>query len=415
MPEFQYESTLSMLRRKRPRNEADVNADMIDAVLKNVLNYEPQRIAREHRGGGERPDFVCYNEDGRVDLIVEGKDLCVDLDKRPSRSDPSTRIPKIQLDQYLRKHPDSGHGVFGILSNGNEWRVCRRIENDIEWLSEKKADTEQELRDALEPLIKREALKPDTRYSLKDGIEWLDKIIEFPSPNALLEQINPTEESVFQHNDYVVSVQVATEPRSGSLFDGINYLTTMTSMGDDGIISISDIRELLKEAQFASEDDILAGIATAKVKEGNSSRCKACRIFVWEDGKLHTSSEFDPQLPGTRAVSQLNDLASWRAGKPFRLMESLSAKSVQEAFYDDLAGWFSRTGTSLNDLRHLIRVLFAWFLKEHGYIPHELFEKHRNINVHDQLEQLFTKTLSVHPAERPPPPPPLLSCEILEF
>ena len=97
MLEFQYESTLSMLRRKHPRNEADVNADMIDAVLKNVLNYEPQRIAREHQCGSERPDFVCYNKEGRVDLIVEGKDLCVDLDKRPSKSDPSTRIPKIQL------------------------------------------------------------------------------------------------------------------------------------------------------------------------------------------------------------------------------------------------------------------------------------------------------------------------------
>ena len=400
MSDFEYESTLSMLRRKRPRNETDVNADMIDAVLKNILKYQPQHISRENQSASERPDFICYRDDGAIDLIVEGKDLDADLDRRPSRSDPATRIPKIQLDQYLRKRLDSGHGVFGLLSNGFEWRVCRRIENDIVWLSEKEAETKQDLMEALGPLISRVPLKQSIKSSNEEGLKWLGKIIEFPEPVELLEQINPTASEIDQHNGYVASVKINTGSTTGKSSRGCNHLVAMTSMGTDGIISISDVRELLEDTYLTSESDVLAGIATATTVENGKGRCVACRIFVQEDGRLYTSTEFDPDLPGTRVVRQLEGLANWRIGKPNKLLESLSAESIQAEFYDQLANWFCRTGASLNELRHLIRVLFTWFLKEHGYIPQELFEKNRSINIHDQLVHLFTKTLSVHKAER---------------
>lgn len=399
---FNFSATLEMLRSKSPRNEADVNSNLLKSVLVHVLGYQEHSIDHEHQIGLQRPDFVCRNQDQILDLIVEGKDLGVNLDKRPSVSDSATRIPKIQLEDYLRKRSDSDSGVFGLLSNGYEWRVCQRVNEDIHWLSKGTANSETELRRILEPLLQRSEFVPRKKQLGTLGVQWLEQIQRFTKPYELLKSIQETTitKDLERVSDRVSKVSVQLPSSESSLFEDTANLAVMKSKGDDGIVSNLDIIDGLKENRLFTEHGLVAGLATAIVGEKDREICRACRVFVVENGVLHSSNSFDPDLPGTRVLSQLERLARWSFHGPQELIKTLDAQSVKKDFYDQLASWFKHTGTSINDLRHLIRVLFSWFLMKHGRIPEELFEKHEGVPIHTQLVHLFNKTLSIDEAER---------------
>lgn len=402
VPSFDYSERLRVLRDRNSTNrlnEAYVNQNMVKPVLENVLGYQPEDIYPELTDGLKRPDFICYTEDDVVDLIVEGKDLTTDLDKRPVISDPATRIPKFQLEQYLRRHAGSRDGVFGLLSNGNEWRVCQRVEDDIVWHTGGIAETNDELREILQPLLVRDALKPVDTDEYVLALDWLKYIRTYTNPAELLTKINPTESKIHQNGTNVYSVEVSSSMGSYVVPSKV-FLATIRSLGDDGIISIADILNALKGTHLIAPGETVVGVATAPVTESNRSVCVSCRVFAWDSERLLTSASFDPELPGRRVLMQLRELAAWKQGKPTALIKSLDVRSVQKEFYDDLATWFDRTGSTLRDLRHLVRILFTWFLKEHGYIPHELFDEHAEVRVHDQLIHLFTQTLSVRKSDR---------------
>ncbi|MXZ55368.1 MAG: hypothetical protein F4227_01065 [Gammaproteobacteria bacterium] len=402
--DFDYEHALTELKQRKAddRNEEDVKVEIVEPVLRDVLGYSSQDIRREHQLKSKRLDFLCRRPDGKLDVIVEAKALGVNLDLRPSRSDSAKRIPKIQLEEYLRKRPDSEHGVFGLLTNGEEWRVCRRIENDIVWLSSAIAPTSIELRLALKPMLSR-AMLPDesSKYSTTLGQEILDHITSSTNHHCLLKRIAGEELYIQEHTKLVSSFR--TEPTSTSNDDLLNetYFVTLGSLAQDGILSVADVYDALRETYLLHSSIRVSGIGIAF--GGDSESETACRVFAWDGNTLHTSNSFSPDLPGTRVLRQLESLARWKSGRSNQLIEQLNARSIQKEFYDEIAAWFKRTGTELNDLRHLVRILFTWFLKEHGIIPTELFEKHADIHIHDQLEHLFTQTLSMEQNRRKVP------------
>ena len=323
----------------------------------------------------------------------------MNLDLRPSQSAPATRIPKIQLEEYLRKRPDSSHGVFGLLTNGEEWRVCRRIEKDIVWLSAAVAPTWKELRNALLPLLSRATLPSErSTYSTTKGLEILSLIASTADHQYLMDQVSLEDHSVEHHTDLVSSIRLAQVPDQTSDLLPESHFVTIGSRAQDGILSVADIYDALRETYLLHTSINASGIGIAF--DARRETVSVCRVFTWDGKTLHTSNSFDPELPGTRVLRQLESLARWRDGEPNKLIEQLNARTIQKEFYDEIASWFGRTGTELNDLRHLIRILFTWFLKEHGVIPSELFEKHRGICVHEQLEHLFTRTLSMESGQR---------------
>ena len=389
-----------MLESREHPSEQDVNTELLDAVLKNVLGYEPAHVHRESQLAGQRPDFVCFRDDNELDLIAEGKKLGASLDTRPSNTDPATRIPKIQIENYLRKRPDSKHGVYGLLTNGNEWRVCRRINNDIEWFPAKVAKNEIELKEALLPLTQRPKIAEVDEYSTALGQHLLQQIQSTADHKLLLDEISPRDSFQDHQTNLVSSVEISSESQSVDNSPDRKFLVTITTAADDGIVAIADIYESLKETYLLEETDVTAGLAIATVDERGNNVCKACRLFIWDGQRLHTSNQFDPELPGTRVLRQLESLATWISARPNSLVNDLNAIPIKTQFYDELANWFSRTGKELNDLRHLVRILFTWFLKEQGVVPSELFEKHSGIQVHEQLVQLFTQTLSVETHKR---------------
>lgn len=399
--DFNYESALTLLKRRaaNDRSEEDVKAEIVEPVLRNALGYSSEYIRRENQLKSQRPDFLCRRPDGTLDAIVEAKAIGVNLDLRPSRADPAKRIPTVQLEEYLRKRPDSNHGVFGLLTNGEEWRVCRRMENDVIWLSSAMAPTWKDLRAALDPLLSREQLPlPSRKHSTLLGIGILDQISSSSDHRNLLEQLVPTNHRIQDRTELVSSVHVAHSSTVSEDLFSESHLVTVGSYAHDDILSVADVYDALQEGQLLHSSINAVGIGT--VFDMNHEYATTCRVFMWDGSTLHTSNSFNPELPGTRVLRQLDSLARWRDGAPNDLIEELNAQAVQQEFYNEVASWFERTGTLLNDLRHLLRTLFTWFLKEHGVIPSEFFEKQPGIYIHEQLEHLFTQTLSMQSEQR---------------
>ena len=404
---FSYETELTGLKtlNQTSTSEEDVKAVMIEPVLREVLGYSTMSIQRENQKNALRPDFLCLTARGDLDLIVEAKALGVNLDKRPSKSDPASRIPKIQLEEYLRKRPDAGHGVYGLLSNGEEWRVCQRRDSDVIWLSSAVAKNQSMLLQALNPLVNRSQLPKEAKqYSTERGKELLELISTSSDHENLLSKLTDNVQYIERHTDLVSSVRIERsqhdEEQSDLLFEDC-YFATIGSYANDGILAVADIFNALKGTYLGTSTIKVCGIGM--VSNGTSEGTKTCRAYLWDGKALHTSNSFDPDMPGTRVLRQLEMLARWIDGKSSELVTHLNSRVVHGEFYDELASWFKRTGTELKDLRHLIRVLFSWFLKEHGVIPIELFEKHADINIHQQMEHLFTHTLSIEPHQRMEP------------
>lgn len=399
--DFNYESALTLLKQRptNDRSEEDVKAEIVEPVLRSALGYSSEYILRENQLKSKRPDFICRRSDGTLDAIVEAKALGVNLDLRPSRADPATRIPKIQLEEYLRKRPDSIHGVFGVLTNGEEWRVCRRIENDVVWLSSVIAPTRKDLSVALKPMLARAILPLESsKHSTAKGQEILVQIESAADHKHLMEQLAPSKDNIEHQTELVSSIRLQQTSASSDDLLKESYFVTVGSLAQDGILSVADIYDALRETYLLHKAINVSGLGVAfdELQESVST----CRVFTWDGNTLYTSNSFNPDLPGTRVLRQLESLARWRDGNVNDLISQLNAKAVQQEFYDEIADWFKHTGTQLNDLRHLVRVLFTWFLKEHGVIPLELFEKHSDIHIHDQLEHLFTQTLSMESSRR---------------
>lgn len=399
--DFDYEHALSLLmqRNANDRSEEDVKAEIVEPVLRKVLGYSSDQLRREKQQQSQRPDYLCLRPDGKLDVIVEAKTLAMNLDLRPSKSAPATRIPKIQLEEYLRKLPNSIHGVFGLLTNGEEWRVCRRVENDVVWLSSEIAPTQYKLHDALRPLLSRATLPSEqSKHSTEKGQEIVSRVASTTDHRHLLQRLGLEDHLKEHHTDLVSSVRLAQIRENSSDLFNERYFVTLGSRARDGILSVADVYDRLRETYLLHRSINASGIGIAFDEYSKSPA--SCRVFTWDGTRLHTSNSFDPHLPGTRVLHQLESLARWRDGEPSELIDQLNARTVHQEFYDEIAGWFERTGTELNDLRHLVRILFAWFLKEHGVIPTELFEKHSNIDIHEQLVHLFTQTLSMESSRR---------------
>ena len=402
--DFSYENALDSLKSRSPkdRSERDVEAMIVEPVLLNALHYSLDFIHRNHYRKAKIPDFICRRSDGELDLIVEVKDLDVNLDIRPSRNDPATRIPTIQLEEYLRKRPDSKHGVFGLLTNGEEWRVCRRIKSDVVWLSSALATTSADLAKTLEPLLTREKIGDEVSlYSTDRGRKILEQIESASDHRDLLERLLPIDHHIEHQTDLVSSTRLSDESNGSDHLFGENHFATIGSLAHDGELPVADIYEPLRETYLLNPAITVIGVGIAF--DDRHSPPVACRVFVWDGNRLHTSSLFEPQLPGTRVLRQLESLVRRRDGESNDLIELLNARAIQAEFYDEIAKWFERTGTTLNDLRHLIRILFTWFLKEHGVIETEPFERHAATTIHEQLVHLFTRTLSTERVQRKVP------------
>ena len=274
--------------------------------------------------------------------------------------------------------------------------MCRRIRQDVVWLSSAIANTSVELEDVLQPILKRSVVSKDDKLNVTEKGLHLLKILESARDHeSIAKEYLGHKAKVRKHSELVSTVELVD--RANEIQQESRMFVTVGSLGTDGIIAVSDISQAMSECNLLQKSIQVSGLGIALNEEKVAS---SCRIFSWDGSKLHSSNSFDPLLPGTRILRILGSLDKWVEFDVNSLIKNLDAKSIQTSFYDEVAGWFDRTGSGLNELRHLIRVLFTWFLKEHDVIPSEIFEKYQAISIHDQLEHLFTKTLSTEVKDR---------------
>ena len=157
------------------------------------------------------------------------------------------------------------------------------------------------------------------------------------------------------------------------------------------------------------------------------------RLSVASAGQVNMTMPFDPALPSPSARSAINRLLLRlsEAGNKLtatQLLEPLEAAPLRQQFYQDVAKWTGRIqkGKDLSQrqavLRHLVRVMFTWILKEQNIIPPELFEQafanaylpdadgyHRDV-----LRFLFHQRVNIPPAQWDEHPIPNIEAAMAE-
>lgn len=393
-------------------NEREVCSIVVRPVLEQILGYPPNRIREEQtQKEGMRPDFCCYDELGYLDLIVEVKNRGIDLDARPSASASASDAPAGQLKKYLRSLSTSKHGTFGLLTNGDEYRIYQREDDSNGYLSTEKLtsgfyrDPEFNV-DIRDCIYKHSVEQPVvTSDQEEEAIQWLEKVAEANSPKSLLVSLRHNlQESIEVWNNNLTAA-ISLEKTSGDIsssMDGCRYFLTMTIDVDDGILSLADIVESIKTLNL-DPDEEFGGIAYAR---NNNRAVVAMRVFFGVGDQLLSSAMVPPMMPGTLVVNQMTQLVQWvNTGQSEVLRDALNVNALQSAFFDQVAAWFENsTEQTVNDLLHLIRILFAWFLYKHDVIPDTYFEFTPHSPspeaLHNQLMFLFKQVLPIQAEDR---------------
>ncbi|MDE0317318.1 MAG: Eco57I restriction-modification methylase domain-containing protein [Candidatus Poribacteria bacterium] len=153
------------------------------------------------------------------------------------------------------------------------------------------------------------------------------------------------------------------------------------------------------------------------------------RLAICAGGKVNMTAAFDPECPLTSAKSALEDMLQviqrQSANLTFeKLLKPLTVAPLRQQFYKDVAAWVGKLqqGKTLSQrqtiLRHLIRVMFVWILKEENIIPPEIFEdafiaksmKDQKLNYHREvLSFLFHDRLNTADEQRIMHPNPVLN------
>ena len=173
----------------------------------------------------------------------------------------------------------------------------------------------------------------------------------------------------------------------------------------DGAFSPPDITsriyDILRDYQMPDTIHRIYGTAYTNVYQ------RKCRGFLWEDEKLLATSLVDPSLPGSRVAWQFDVLARDGDQANGNAQEKLDSRPLHKQFYMDINAWFKRLHTpSFNELRHLIRILFAYLMQSRGVLPDialwnpAVQVPNDGFDVHDRIEWLFTNVLATDPAKR---------------
>jgi len=414
---------------------------------------------------------------GRAAIIVEAKEFGTDFDKVPA-GQASANSPDQQIQRYLKQHKASGPHTFGVLTDGAKWRLYRRAGRppsakdaatnpDIEFLAEYNfrplAAAEPALTPELLPnllaqlteLVNR-LLRGNIAYGVTDlfaaaapdnrADNLFNLLGQDSSPELILRQMLAEPDAILQ------SRATAALPLSGlplhahdNFWQGYAYVAGLPLQTDNPALFeqkgvVAAVRFVDQEGAGLSRADValaaraFAGVEQSKVAvllayTAAADGGREARLAVAAQGQVNMTAAFDPTLaaPSARAAAeQLLQLlhrppaAGWSAEQ---LLLPLAAATLRQQFYREIAGWTTHWQAGQGRpqrqaiLRHLVRLMFAWILKEENLIPGELFEQafaqaalpaadayHREI-----LRFLFHQRLNVPEEQRGEHPRPLLN------
>ena len=410
-------------------NEASTLSLLIRPAL-NALGYPATHRIPEYGEQRNRLDEACFLHSvtatpGHAAVIVEAKQPGSDFDRTPA-GQGRYGSPDRQIQRYLKQHIASGPDTIGVLTDGIKWRIYRRSANptapDVEFVTEYNfqalAQAEQAALSTLEPaigeqlaeLIERLA-RPNIAYRTVPGkaaapANLADRLFAAVAasrqPEYILRQLLNEPDAVIQSNlaadvglqgvrkdahdndwrDYAYAAGAAIQSDQPDLA-GSRATIAAVQYHDANGRGLSRPDTALCARTFAGAGP--ANAAAVFVYSETPSGELESRLAVSAGGQVNMTAAFDPTLPSPSAraaIAQLLQLLH-NPGDGLtadRLLAPLEAASLRQQFYREVAQWTGRMqqGKSRPQrqavLRHLVRVMFAWILKEENIIPPELFE-----------------------------------------
>lgn len=400
---------LAALRHKQAENrcsEADVSMNLVVPCIEEVLQYPPADVDAEALMNRKRPDYVCRGADGRAEVIIEVKNLDTPLTKRLSSRSAWHSSPYGQVTRYLERYPIARDGTWGTVTNGQDWILLRRVGQDVEQLASARVDGLADVDRMLRPIRESRRKRVQRMLPLEEpeSPNWLD-LLQNPdlTPTEFVREARPDgSEAIILERQHALARTTELPALEGEFWGRSVWLACLKIDLPDRHVAPPDITEELRPIIEARSPYRVYGIAYWKDLEDETR----CRGFLWERGAISTTSALDPHFPGFRGAKQIRDLA--RVGSLDDAGDVLSGNELRREFYEEVDRWFRRTPRGRNDLRHMIRILFAWLLQERGVLPDTALwdpsevQEAEGMEIHSHLEWLFSGILAVEERKRHP-------------
>ena len=412
-------------------SEADTCRYLVDPVL-DFLGYPVTQRRYEagsnlRGGGGNRPDVVVW-EPGRArrgnlaTAIVEVKALGVDLGGR-GRS--RLKSPKEQIARYTLGCDFSGVGTLGMLTDGNVWHLVRSGEGrnraamevgEFRLLDGAVGDAAAGLEE-IQQLVRVAAGAPSRPVveGAQSARELIGAVAEGRPPQELLGLLAAPKRT---GDDLKAEVSLDGELEYAELSHWASYAFGPAGRlevaegdleSDPACAAVVQMSPPEPEAQdgggggvMLRRDDVAAaaaafaksvssGVSVVLVVQPDESGAPAgARLSVRHRGHTGMTAEFDPRAPSPLVLRSVQRIQQHlRSADPVPadgLADAVSPAGAQKAFYGSVSGWVLRRYAEASGgpdpraakeavLRHLIRTLFVWILKEEGRLPPELFDR----------------------------------------
>ena len=402
-------------------------SDTIDYIINPVLDYlgfTAEYRMRENQQHKNRPDFslwqvpVAQRTSTRAKSILEAKQLGYNLNgRRQSR----TERPKEQLQRYVNGYEFSQPGTLGILTDGAIWHIVRKtatekrapLVNEFN-LFEGTPEHTANLLLEIEGILKAEDQPTTitiTQPKVQRAIQICRAIADGKSPSEILGLLSGNEDSLTNLKDHV---QLLGKGEAAETYHWDHYAFTKAGHikaeqkdFDQEATCVAVVRAT--DAEFGDDqtlfrgDTAVAAESFAKVVPLNMSVLlmvqpnvegspNNARLAVHYQGHTGMTAEFNPSIPSPRDLRTIQALYDQLVKKTpvtaNSLTDVVAAKSVRKEFYEKIAtGWTLRQQRKAKGsknkkyqyreavLRHLIRTIFAWILKEDGKLPPEPFDE----------------------------------------
>ena len=436
----------SELRSRGGFTEEDTRSVLISPFL-DALGYDALHRRSELQDRGNTPDEVAFgNPPGQSSqrharVILEAKPLGTDFDTGPSRSE----TPERQLKRYLQNHIASGPNTFGLLTDGERYRVFQRTGHltDLRYFGEfnildDAPEDQVDVIEQLESLLGRDALaslsetKPESIRAARGLVsviadpgvssDWvLNQLVASSETcqSISFESLNGRARNVCQNDwrraDWRRGPSVETTQPD---LEGTRLVTAIVdfqlpSIGAPDTITRGDVA--LAANVFARQSSSRTAVVIARQANSSGVIDKA-RVAVHHQGRTSMTFEFDPHNPPVSVLKSIERIIRILRGRtpvsPRPLIDAVAAKTVRKEFYLSIAQWLrlkqrgrgQRYRQSI--LRHLIRTVFAWIIKEDDILPSEPFDdsfakRHEAIDYHNEILMfMFHERLNVPEIDR---------------
>ena len=407
----------------------------------------------EHEANRNRPDELIW--DGPVSIfgsrpcriILEAKPLRTNFDRGPSR----TETPARQIRRYLQNHVSSGPDTYGVLTDGVRYRVSQRTGhlNDVkhvgEWniLDYQTPGGEDPITE-LALILGHGAVSADTApriAAVSAARQLADAIADGRSPDNILDRLtrgrDPKPEIRTElaltgraldaaQNDwdshawrYGAGIQTDQPDFEGSRVVTAVIRYTTPEPGTPAELTRGDVALAARIFARAATCRTAAVVAYQANADGVIDRARAA---VHYQGHTGMTPEFDPHNPPPsvlRSLDRIRESLLRQQVTPERLTTAVSAQVIRKEFYEAIAGWTKAKQVGRNRdgrqavLRHLIRTMFAWILKEDGIIPPEPFEEQFAVqygggDYHSEILAFLFRQLNTIEDQRPKHPAPAI-------